>query len=96
MNRDKQIEEKRDLIDILYMSGYGLYRGDCNDIAKQIQEQGYRKASEVAMEIFGEIEASAKVKYWRGGGLVVFEIDGEDFANLKKKYIGEDTNRKRG
>ena len=55
-------------------------------IAHRLYDAGYRKASEVAEEIFEEIEASAKVKYWRGGGLVVFEVNGEDFAELKKKY----------
>ena len=53
---------------------------------KNLSKMGYRKASDVAEEIFEEIEASAKVKYWRGGGLVVFEVNGEEFAELKKKY----------
>ena len=46
MSRAKQIEEHYDLTDIIYMSGYGLHRGDCYDIANQIQQQGYRKQSE--------------------------------------------------
>lgn len=55
MSRDKQIEERRDISDIIYWSGYGFDRGTCNDISKQIQEQGYRKASDVAREIFKEV-----------------------------------------
>ena len=46
MSREKQIEECYDLEEIIYMSGYGLHRGDCYAIANQIQEQGYRKQSE--------------------------------------------------
>ena len=60
--------------------------------ATALYNAGYRKSTDLAREIFEEIEASAKVKYWRGGGLVVFEIDGEDFAELKKKYLATDTN----
>ena len=53
----KQIEERRDISDIIYWSGYGFDRGTCNDLSKQIQEQGYRKASEVAREIFADLKA---------------------------------------
>ena len=45
MSREKRIEECYDLEEIIYMSGYGLHRGDCYAIANQIQEQGYRKQS---------------------------------------------------
>ena len=44
---------------------------------------------EVAREIFAEIEKAAKVRYWKGLTLKVFEVDAERFAELKKKYIGE-------
>lgn len=46
MSKEKRIEECYDLEEIIYMSGYGLHRGDCYAIANQIQEQGYRKQSE--------------------------------------------------
>ena len=95
--RDKQIEEMAFTdVDILandinqHCADLAeTYCGDTNCLtclAHALTEKGYRKSTDLAREIFEEIEASAKVKYWRGGGLVVFEIDGEDFAELKKKY----------
>lgn len=93
MSREKQIEEMAQCL-------CGWNRGtlcifddkDCDlqctygKIANELTAKGYRKSTDLAEEIFAEIEASAKVKYWRGGGLVVFEVNGEDFAELKKKY----------
>lgn len=49
MSREKQFEERRDLSEIIFWSGYGFDRGTCNDIASQIQEQGYRKIPEGAI-----------------------------------------------
>ena len=80
------------MAEILYKKGY-----------RKVEEDSFRRCTclalgcdiaddlkrDVAREIFEEIEASAKVKYWRGGGLVVFEVNGEDFAELKKKYTEE-------
>ena len=94
MDKEKQIKEMRkDLIEI-FDEEFEKQRIITADFtAIKMTAKGYRKASEVAREIFEEIEASAKVKYWRGGGLVVFEVNGEDFAELKKKYTeSEDTN----
>ena len=91
MSRDKQIEEMASIMN-LPCSGRceECPSLDCGCLEKlravSLYNAGYRKATEVAEEIFAEIEASAKVKYWRGGGLVVFEVNGEDFAELKKKY----------
>lgn len=48
--------EKRDLSDVLFWSGYGFDRGTCNDLARQIYEQGYRKQSDTARDIFAEID----------------------------------------
>ena len=103
MNKEKQIEEiKKVISDICPF--YKEYNSceQCNDIAdiddepcywecmaKGIIRYGYRKADEVAREIFEEI-----------GELVNEYLDGRiythDFctniAELKKKYIGEDTN----
>lgn len=56
MSRDKQFDEHLDLTDTIHMSGYGLLWEDCTDIAHQIQDQGYRKASDLAEEIFEEID----------------------------------------
>ena len=43
MSKDKQIEEKHELSTSIYMSGYGLLRKDCDDIAEQLYDEGYRK-----------------------------------------------------
>lgn len=96
MSRDKQNDEMRYLADEM---GKAIstelekrYLADERKLEEVLKANGWCKASDLAEEIFAEIEASAKVKYWRGGGLVVFEVNGEDFAELKKKYIGKDTN----
>ena len=92
-SKENQIEEMAKIMCNCYDSGNCKMHGNLCDLkcisgfnALGLYNAGYRKASDVAREIFEEIEASAKVKYWRGGGLVVFEVDGEDFAELKKKY----------
>ena len=43
MDREKQIEEKHELSESIYMSGYGLDWKDSNDIAEQLYNAGYRK-----------------------------------------------------
>ena len=51
--------------------------------------KGYRKSSEVAREIFEEIEEKGKVDE----PIVEYYIlSYSELAELKKKYIGEDTN----
>jgi hypothetical protein len=86
MSRDKQIEERRDISDIIYWSGYGFDRGTCNDISKQIQEQGYRKASEVAREIFEAVDTTIDlVCAMTGLDITIFG----KYAELKKKYTEE-------
>ena len=93
MDKEKQIEEMAK--DICKLADCALLEcmpdKHCTSYkyAQRAVDKGYRKSSDVAREIFEEIEASAKVKYWRGGGLVVFEVNGEDFAELKKKYTEE-------
>ena len=39
----EQNEEKHELSESIYMSGYGLLRKDCDDIAEQLYSEGYRK-----------------------------------------------------
>lgn len=95
MNRDKQIEEMAkccpyyskgeccaDVTDIC----------DCNLMCHffgafaNLEMAGYRKASEVAREIFEEIENSCRT-------FGVYGIHGyimEDIAELKKKYTGSE------
>ena len=46
MDREKQIEEKHELSESIYMSGHGLDWKDSDDIAEQLYNAGYRKQSE--------------------------------------------------
>ncbi len=41
----KEQIEKHELSESIYMSGYGLERKDCDDIAEQLYYEGYRKQS---------------------------------------------------
>lgn len=68
----------------------GLFEDEAESIAKfVIEEQGYRKQSDVAREIFEEIEKMVYSKCFSMRadrdvtGLI---IDGELLAELKKKY----------
>ena len=56
MDREKQIEEKHELSESIYMSGHGLDWEDSDDIAEQLYNAGHRKQSEIAREIFEEID----------------------------------------
>lgn len=42
----KEQIEKHELSESIYMSGYGLDRKDCDDIAEQLYHEGYREQSE--------------------------------------------------
>ena len=100
MNREKQIEEMakglataRNCICI----GREKPCNECNwregcyfiECCKTLTDQGYRKASEVAEEIFAEIEEKGKVDE----PIVEYYIlSHSELAELKKKYIGKDTN----
>lgn len=55
---EKQIEEIKELTDGIFVNCQAcLLELECNMIARYvIEEQGYRKASDVAREIFAEIE----------------------------------------
>ena len=46
MSKEKQIDEKHELSESIYMSGHGLDRKDSDDIAEQLYHEGYRKQSE--------------------------------------------------
>jgi hypothetical protein len=85
MNRDKQIEEMAEEILQEYTNCY-------SEVDQEHLEKMLSKfASDVAREIFEEIE-----KYLVTGstfyGQAIHSIGVGTFANLKKKYIGEDTN----
>lgn len=86
--RDKQIEE---MAKVIKSSLDGLGSGNFNFtgdeistmFAKALYNAGYRKASDVAREIFEEIEdVLNNIGYF----------DEIDFRSLKKKYLGEDIN----
>lgn len=79
---EKQIEEKHNLSESIYMSGHGLDWKDSNDIAEQLYNEGYRKHSEVALEIIGEILSSNTPDI--DGFFTMHELE---LANLKNKYL---------
>ena len=88
MSRDKQIDEMAKEIYSEYdcvipCQSCAYYRyANCRDVksAEKLYNAGYRKSTEVAEEIFGEIEKF--ISPYR------YPI----IAELKKKYIGKDTN----
>ena len=67
----------------------------CNHICKahiyatRAIDKGYRKASEVAMEIFDEIESCKWSETQYGDQMLCFEINSEKYTELKKKYESE-------
>ena len=54
--------------------------------ADALYNAGYRKASDVAMEIFKEIESCKWSETQYGDHMLCFEINSEKYAELKKKY----------
>ena len=96
MSREKQIEE---IANILWHIPGNYFLNSCNDcerIAGCIYDDGgYRKQSEVAKEIFDEIEklvsTNKKTVACATYEETIFYIEDfiEDLAELKKKYTGE-------
>ena len=103
MNRDKQIEELQNtLIKIakqpIMIEGLEQWS---DVIAEELYAAGYRKASEVAREIFEEIDKLRCIFTYptlRADGTIMNKTDfnvhlsNEDYDLLKKKYTGEDIN----
>ena len=94
MTREKQIEEMAEAI--FQNCNCGLFFSEAEKIARfVIEEQGYRKQSEVAKEFFDEIEklvsANKKTVGCATYEETIFYIEDfiEDLAELKKKYTGE-------
>lgn len=88
MNRDKQIEE---------MAKDICGRADCatcgelmpcfsKHFSKRAVEKGYRKASDVAREIFEEIEKITMHNVTSSHGIWLMSMGEVAFAELKKKY----------
>lgn len=97
MGREKQIEEMAEAI--FQNCNCGLFFSEAEKIARfVIEEQGYRKQSEVVMEIFEEIEKLVSTNKKTVGCATyeetIFYIEDfiEDIAELKKKYTGEKEN----
>ena len=80
MDREKQIEEMAEAI--FHNCNCGLFFSEAEKIARfVIEEQGYGKQSEVAKEIFEEIEKLKYTKYdWND------YVEWDAIAELKKKY----------
>lgn len=109
MSRDKQIEEMaKDLGGTWVVDLEGnphdlsevLMQCDIETISEQLYEMNYRKASDVAREIFEEIEEIAKIYTFpivKNGVVEIVKepfwcIEPSDIAELKKKYLETDTN----
>ena len=94
MGREKEIEEMAEAI--FQNCNCGLFFSEAEKIARfVIEEQGYRKQSEVVKEIFDEIEKLVSTNKKTVGCATyeetIFYIEDfiEDLAELKKKYTGE-------
>ena len=84
MSRDKQMIN--DLIEIFDEEYSKRYLITPQNTAEKMTEKGYRKASEVARQIFEEIDSCIFLYSTHG----IFS--NTKYAELKKKYIGEGTN----
>lgn len=84
--REKQIEEMAEAI--FHNCNCGLFFSEAEKIARfVIEEQGYRKQSEVVKEIFEEIDNiiyNLRDSPFYSSSDAVYEL-----TELKKKYIGE-------
>lgn len=85
--KNKLFEERRDLSDIIFWSGYGFDRGTCNDIARQIQEQGYCKAADTVHKTIAAVKIKCKrVSYPDGKGTKeIFMIEAKDLDEIEKE-----------
>lgn len=104
MSRDKQIEEMaKDICKFgcvctcLECEYVKLADDDCAcidvKIAEGLYNAGYRKASDVAEEIFAEIEECMRDFEDDDDGYILKKCEFEFFMReLKKKYTGKDTN----
>lgn len=100
MTSDKQIEEMyKDVYEAINHNRVIDVTHDCYidvntiGLTKELYDDGYRKASDVAREIFEEIEYSMSLFEDDDDGYLLKKCEFEFFMReLKKKYIGEDTN----
>lgn len=80
----EQIEE---LAKFLWHNTNMYDEGLIYDVAVSMHNAGYRKQSEVAREIFGEIESNMHRSFDELPDEPKLEIRMEVFAELKKKYL---------
>ena len=81
MNKQKSIFEIKECIDAVCGADCAYFDIDGFAIANEIYKANYRKASEVAEEIFAEIEKLKHTKWdWND------YVDWDAIAKLKKKY----------
>ena len=89
MNDKKQVEEMAKVIDKSHwriVQGWKGCRLNSEEIAENIYAAGYRKSSEVAREIFEEIENSISPMLGLEDDKESVAILATTFAELKKKY----------
>ena len=90
MSRDKQIEEMQK--EIIRWGENADKTGNYKySLSEHLVDKGYRKASEVAREIFAEIEKIA-MHGVTSFGLCLMSMGEAAFAELKKKYESEKDN----
>lgn len=100
MSREKQIEEMAKVIAKIQCNAKGcedceFYQFECDDlqhytkVAELLNAEGYRKASDVAEEIFAAVDAAIDlICAMTGFDITIFG----KYAELKKKYSVTDTN----
>ena len=87
--KEKQIEEMAKDLRTLDCLQYNPKYSIEYQRAMGLYALGYRKTSEVAREIFAEIEACKWSETQYGDQMLCFEINSEKYAILKKKYTEE-------
>ena len=83
MNRDKQIEEMATTISN-HLDGF-MTEADIDILAATLYNAGYRKASDVAREIFEEIEENLNnlIRYYKEKRKYVTEVE---YNELEQRY----------
>ena len=85
MSRDKQIEEINYLTTTLWEANHKKSVLDYHWLATEVYNAGYRKASEVAREIFEEMQKRFKELY-EEGKMAPFQCLVKAFNETEKKY----------
>ena len=84
---EKQIEEIDTLTSVIWEANHKKSVLDYHWIATEVYKAGYRKASEVAREIFAEIQKIIEVDKF---GEAKFDV--RELYKIEKKYESEDNN----